>query len=49
MIKGEEKARNPTKVDSARVGCGTGKPLKSGVRVEFADIPFHYHQKEPPG
>lgn len=48
MIKGEEKARNPTKVDSARVGCGTGKPLKSGVRVEFADIPFHYHQKEPP-
>jgi hypothetical protein len=47
MIKGEEKARNPTKVDSVRVGCGIGKPLKSGARVEFADIHFHYHQRDP--
>jgi hypothetical protein len=45
-VKREEKVQNPTQVNSVQVDCETGLELKEGVKVEFAGISFHYHQKD---
>jgi pSer/pThr/pTyr-binding forkhead associated (FHA) protein len=46
MVRGAEEARNPTTVNSVRVGCGSGQPLTNGATVAFADIQFRYHHQE---
>jgi hypothetical protein len=46
MIRGEDKARNPTIVNDDRVNCGPGVQLKNGAKVTFADIQFKFHQIE---
>jgi hypothetical protein len=48
MIREDENARNPTLVDSIKVGRKSGQPLKNGATVTFADIQFCYRQEELP-
>lgn len=46
VLKSDDESRNPTLVDSVQVDPESGQALTDGAKVEFANIPFVYHQKE---